>query len=127
MILESRGGWTEAALYLFVMRGIFTQTLYRYLERYAHNDAERRIFGHCLEDKARHLTYGIDHLRYAINHQDDQNLIVTQLCIIGERVLVRELKDVVLREALARRQARIDGRPLGDPEIGLADQHLPGL
>ncbi len=31
MILESRGGWTEAVLYLFVMRGLFTQTMYRYL------------------------------------------------------------------------------------------------
>jgi len=101
MILESRGGWTEAVLYLFVVRGLFTQTMYRYLERYAHNDAERTIFAHCLEDKARHLTYAIDHLRYAINHQDDQNLILQQLCMIGERVLVRELKDGVLREALA--------------------------
>jgi hypothetical protein len=100
MILESRGGWTEAALYLFVLRGLFTQTLYRYLERYANNDAERAIFGYCLQDKARHLTYGIDHLRYAVNHQDDQNLILQQLCIIGERVLVRELADPVLREAL---------------------------
>ena len=101
MILESRGGWTEAVLYLLVLRGLFAQTMYRYLERYAHNDAERMIFGRCLQDKARHLTYGIDHLRYAVNHQDDQNLILTQLCIIGERVLVRELKDTVLRGALA--------------------------
>jgi hypothetical protein len=100
MILESRGGWTEAVLYLFIMRGLFTQTMYRYLHRYAHNEAERTIFAHCLEDKARHLTYAIDHLRYAVNHQDDQNLILQQLCFIGERVLVRELKDVVLREAL---------------------------
>jgi hypothetical protein len=101
MILESRGGWTEAVLYLLVLRGLFTQTMYRYLERYAHSDAERVIFGRCLQDKARHLTYGIDHLRYAVNHQDDQNLILTQLCIIGERVLVRELRDTVLRSALA--------------------------
>src|SRR5262245_1234548 len=101
MILESRGGWTEAVLYLFVLRGLFTQTIYRYLDRYAQNAAARAIFAHCVDDKARHLTYGIDHLRYAVTHQDDQNLILQQLCIIGERVLVRELKDVVLREALA--------------------------
>jgi hypothetical protein len=100
MILESRGGWTEAVLYLFVLRGLFTQTIYRYLERHAHSAAERAIFGYCLQDKARHLTYGIDHLRYAVNHQDDQNLILQQLCIIGERVLVREFADPVLREAL---------------------------
>ncbi len=101
MILESRGGWTEAVLYLFVLRALFTQTMFRYLELHAHNDAEREIYKNCIEDKARHLTYGIDHLWYAINHQSDQKLIVSQLCIIGERVLVRELKDPVLREALA--------------------------
>ena len=101
MILESRGGWTETVLYLFVLRGLFTQTMLRYLERHAYNDAERVIYGHCLEDKARHLTYGLDHLKYAINHQDDQKLIVQQLCIIGERVLLRELRDPVLKEALA--------------------------
>jgi hypothetical protein len=88
-------------LYLFVLRGLFTQTMLRYLERYAYNDAERFIYGRCLQDKARHLTYGIDHLWYAINHQSDQKLIVQQLCFIGERVLVRELRDPVLREALA--------------------------
>jgi hypothetical protein len=101
MILESRGGWTETVLYLFLLRGLFTQTMLRYLTRHAHNAAERVIFGHCIEDSARHLTYGIDHLWYAINHQDDQKLIIQQLCIIGERVLVRELRDPVLREALA--------------------------
>ena len=101
MILESRGGWTETVLYLFVLRGLFTQTMLRYLERYATCDAERAIYGNCLEDKARHLTYGVDHLWYSINHQPDQKLITQQLCIIGERVLVRELKDPVLREALS--------------------------
>ena len=53
MILESRGGWTEAVVYLYLVRGLFTMTLYKYLERYAHNDAERFIYGHALEDKAR--------------------------------------------------------------------------
>ena len=101
MILESRGGWTETVLYLFLLRGLFTQTMLRYLERHAYNDAERVMYGHCVEDKARHLTYGLDHLWYAINHQDDQKLIVQQLCIIGERVLLRELRDPVLKEALA--------------------------
>ena len=101
MILESRGGWTETVLYLFVLRGLFTQTVLRYLERYATCDAERAIYGNCIEDKARHLTYGADHLWYSINHQPDQKLITQQLCIIGERVLVRELRDPVLREALS--------------------------
>jgi hypothetical protein len=101
MILESRGGWTEAVVYLFLLRGTFTITMLRYLERAACNEAERRLYGHALEDKARHLTYALEHLQYAIAHQDDMILIVQQLLFIGHSIFARELKDNVLREALA--------------------------
>ena len=101
MILESRGGWTEAVVYLLLLRGAFTLTLYRYLGRYAHNDAERFIFGHALADKARHVSYGLDHLKYAIAHVDDQRQIVRTLLFIGEGVVGRDMRDPVLAEALA--------------------------
>ncbi len=101
MILESRGGWTEAVVYLFLLRGTFTVTMLRYLERAAQNEAERCLYAHALEDKARHLTYGLEHLQYAIAHQQDMRLIMAQLLFIGHRVFARELKDDVLREALA--------------------------
>ena len=79
MILESRGGWTEAVVYLFLVRGVFTMTLYRYLGRYAHNDAERFIYGHALADKARQMTYALDHIRFAIAHLDDQRQVAATL------------------------------------------------
>jgi hypothetical protein len=101
MILESRGGWTEAVTYLFLLRGTFTMTLLRYLERAACNDAERSLYGHALEDKARHQTYALEHLRYAVAHQSDMRLILQQLLLIGHAIFARELKDNVLREALA--------------------------
>jgi hypothetical protein len=101
MILESRGGWTEAVSYLLLLRGTFTMTMLRYLERHATNPAERFLCQRVLQDKARHLTYGIEHLQYAIAHQDDMALILQQLLFIGDRIFARELKDKVLREALA--------------------------
>ena len=101
MVLESRGGWTETVAQLHLLRGLFTHTLYRHGLRFAHNAAEREIFARCLQDKARHLAYGIDHLRYAINHQEDQALILEQVLAIGENLFVRELEDPVMREALA--------------------------
>ncbi|MDA1074839.1 MAG: hypothetical protein O3A63_08800 [Proteobacteria bacterium] len=100
MILESRGGWTEAVTYLFLMRGTFTMTMLRYLERYAHNDAERALYRYTLQDKARQMTYGLEHLQYSIAHQDDMALIMQQLLFIGDRVWAREMKDHVLMEAL---------------------------
>lgn len=101
MILESRGGWTEAVVYLFLVRGVFTMTLYRYLGRYAHNDAERFIYGHALADKARHVTYALDHLKFALAHVEDQQLVTATLLAIGDNGLARDLRDPVLKEALA--------------------------
>lgn len=101
MILESRGGWTETVAVLHLLRGVFTQTLYRHGMAFAYNDAERAIFAHCLEDKSRHVHYGLEHLKYAIHHQEDQGLILEQVLAIGERFLMREMQDPVLREALA--------------------------
>ena len=57
MILESRGGWTEAVTYLFLLRGSYAMTILRYLERFAHNDAERFIYGRVIQDRARHMAY----------------------------------------------------------------------
>ncbi len=101
MILESRGGWTEAVVYLYLMRGVFTMTLYKYLERYAHNDAERFIYGRALADKARHVTYGLDHLKFAVAHVEDQRQVLAILLAIGDGGFGRDLADPVLREALA--------------------------
>ena len=101
MILESRGGWTEAVVYLFLVRGVFTMTLYRYLGRYAHNDAERFIYGHALADKARHMTYALDHLKFAMAHVEDQRTVTATLLAIGDGGFGRDLRDPVLKEALA--------------------------
>ena len=101
MILESRGGWTEAVVYLYLVRGVFTMTLYKYLERYAHNDAERFIYGHALADKARHVTYGLEHLKFALAHVEDQRTVVATLLAIGDGGFARDLGDPALKEALA--------------------------
>ena len=76
-------------------------TLYRYLGRYAHNDAERFIYGHALADKARHVTYALDHLKFALAHVEDQQLVTATLLAIGDNGFARDLRDPVLKEALA--------------------------
>ena len=101
MILESKGGWSETVLFLHLLRGTFTLTLYRHGEAFAHNAAEKVLFGRCVQDKARHIAYGLAHLRYAITHQQDKALVFKRLLSIGETVLARELTDPVLVEALA--------------------------
>ena len=101
MILESRGGWSETSLFLHLLRGTFTMTIYRYGEAFATNPADKFIFGRCLQDKARHMAYGMAHLRYAITHAPDKALVFQRLLAVGEAVLARELNDPVLSESLA--------------------------
>ena len=101
MILESKGGWSETSLFLHILRGIFILTIYRYGERFAHNPAEKALFGLAMQDKARHVAYGMQHLRYAVTHQQDKDTVFQRLLNIGERVFVRELQDPVLLEPLA--------------------------
>jgi hypothetical protein len=101
MILESKGGWSETSLLLHLLRGLFIQTIYRYGERFAHNPAEKVLFGHALQDKARHTAYGLQHLRYAVTHKQDKALVFQRLLNIGERVFAREMKEPVMLEPLA--------------------------
>ena len=101
MIIESRGGWSETALLLYMLRGLFTFTIYRYGSILANNDAEKAIFEKSVQDKARHLSYGIEHLRYAMTRQDDKNLGFNSLLGIGERLVARECREPIVLEPLA--------------------------
>ncbi len=101
MVLESRGGWTEAAVYLYLLRGSFAMQLYRYLLNYAHNETERQIYGRIIQDQARHQAYGLDHLKYSISSRPESGKICTTLLNIGEMMFSRELNEPVLRSALA--------------------------
>lgn len=101
IILESTGGWSEAALFLYLLRGTLTFILYRYGEVLAHNPAEKMLFRLCLQDKARHMAYGLEHLRYVIAHRPEKELVFHNLLNVGEPMLVRDLDDPVLPEAMA--------------------------
>ena len=101
MILESKGGWSETSLLLHLLRGTFIAAVYRYGERYANNPAEKVLFARAMQDKARHLAYGFQHLRYAVAHKDDKAAIFNQLLGIGERIFARELKEPALLEPMA--------------------------
>ena len=101
-VLEVRGGWTETAVLLYIMRGTLTLLLYRYGEAYAHNAAEKHLFRLALQDKARHLAYGMAHLKYAIERKGQGYARGLQYFLVGaEQDLAKEMQDPVLWEALA--------------------------
>ena len=101
-LLESRAGWTETSLYLYILRGTLTLLLYRYGEAYAHNPAEKQLFRRCIQDKSRHMAYGMAHLKYAIDEKGPDYAFGLRRLMGGvERDLASEMKDPVLWEALA--------------------------
>jgi len=101
-LLESRAGWTETAMLLYILRGTFTLLLYRYGEAYAHNLAEKYMFRRCMEDKARHLAYGLAHVKYACDEKGEDYAIGLSRVMRGiERDLAKEMQDPVTWEALA--------------------------
>ena len=101
-ILECRSGWTETALYLHILRGTLTVLLYRYGELYAKNPAEKLIFRLCLQDKARHLAYGMAHVKYATDSKgQDYSLSLLHLIDSAEKDMALEFEDPILWEALA--------------------------
>ena len=63
MLLESRAGWTETAMLLYLVRGLFTRTIYRYLAAYAPSPVEALIGRQALQDKSRHIAYGMQHIK----------------------------------------------------------------
>ena len=100
VILQSKNDWTSTSLFLHVLRGSFTQTLYRYGELYAHNPAEKAMFARCLQDKARHLTYSLAHIKYSFSQQPGKERVFQRVLSIAESQMVRDLKDPVLPESL---------------------------
>ena len=101
-LMEARAGWTEVSIFLYVIRGSLTLLLYRYGEAYARNAADKYMFRRCLEDKARHMAYGMAHLKYAVeNREPNYALGLNNLMRGVERDLVQDMKDPVLWEALA--------------------------
>ena len=101
LLLESRGGWTEALAGLTLNRGLFVLTMCRFLERHAYNEAERHIYANVIQDLSRLISYGIDHLKFAIAHDEEKKPSVRTTLAIGEVMFARDLSDPALREALA--------------------------
>ena len=101
-LMEVRAGWTEAAVYLYIIRGTLTQWMLRYAEAYALSQAEKYLFRKCLEDKARHIAYGLAHVKYAVENSDPTFALgLNNLMRAVEGDLSKEMRDPVIWEALA--------------------------
>lgn len=100
-VVDARN-FTEMISIQFALQDSLTLAQYIYGEKYAKNPAEKYIFAHAMQDKARHLAYGITHLKYVMMHRADRRDEIQRYLDKGEGMLLMDdKKDPSTREAFA--------------------------
>ncbi len=100
-VVDARN-FTEMASIQMVLQDSLTLAQYQYLEKYARNPAEKYIAAHVLQDKARHVAYGISHIKYVMMHRSDRRDEIQRYLDKGEGMLLQDdKKDPATREAFA--------------------------
>lgn len=84
--------FTEMAVIQFVLQNSLTMSEYAFGEKYAKNPAEKFIFAHAMQDKARHVAYGFSHLKYVLLHKADRREEVQRYLDKGEAMLLQDDK-----------------------------------
>ena len=101
-MVETRAGWPEVSVSLYIARGTLTMLLYRFGAHFATNPVDRRIFGLCLQDKARHMAYGLAMLKLTVAVKGvDFGVSLRRILGSIEKDMAGEMKDPVLWEAMA--------------------------
>ncbi len=93
--------FTETITIQMVIQDGFTLGQYQYCERYAPTAAEKALFRLAMQDKARHIAYGIAHLKYVLLHRQERRKEIYTYLNKGEALLVADDKDTATREAFA--------------------------
>ncbi len=100
-VVDARN-FTEMLTIQMVLQDSLTLAQYQYLEKYAKNPAEQYIAAHCIQDKARHLAYGISHIKYVMMHRADRREEMQRYLDKGEGMMLQDdKKDPATREAFA--------------------------
>jgi hypothetical protein len=100
-VVDARN-FTEMCSIQMVLQDSLTLAQYQYLEKYAKNPAEQYIAAHVMQDKARHVAYGITHLKYVMMHRADRRDEIQRYLDKGEGMMLQDdRKDPATREAFA--------------------------
>jgi len=99
--------YPAASLSWNLMLGSGLLTLYRFLAAIAPSAVERRIFSFAIQDKARHVAYGMGHMRYHLARQPNQAAVLAEYLDRTEHCLLGVLAAPELVEAMVL----IAGRP----------------
>lgn len=100
VIIDARA-WTETSVILHILSNSITMGIYQIGSYVAHNEAESLMFRLCMQDTARQIAYGIQHLKYFLARHQERRPEVHNYLNKAEAVYAfEESKDTPLREAL---------------------------
>lgn len=100
-VIDSRN-FSEMAVIQLVLHDSLTLAEYQFGEMHAKNPAEQFIFARAMQDKARHIAYGISHLKYLLMHRAPRREEVERYLDKGEAMLLTDdKKDDATRAAFA--------------------------
>ena len=101
-MVETRAGWPEVSVSLYIARGTLSLLLYRFGTHFATNPVDRKLFALCLQDKARHMAYGMAMLKSSVAVKGvDFGVSLRRILGSIEKDMAGELRDPVLWEAMA--------------------------
>ncbi|MGB2694382.1 MAG: hypothetical protein WBD55_04245 [Dehalococcoidia bacterium] len=93
--------FTEMVMVQMILQDGFTLVQYEFGEKYAPTVAEQYIFRMGMQDKARHIAYGLAHLKYVLLNRPDRRQELERYLDKGEAMLCSDDRDTATREAFA--------------------------
>jgi hypothetical protein len=98
-IIDCRS-WTEVSVVMHILSTSHLMGVFQMGEYFARNEAESQIFRFCIQDAARQLAYGTQHLKYFLLKHDERRKEVQHFLNKAEAIYVyEEEKDTPFREA----------------------------
>jgi hypothetical protein len=114
-ILEAPDYTTASALMHIFGEG-FVLTLFRQGEFLAPTEVEKTIFRLCMQDEARHVAYGVKHLKYFLERHPDRAEQVHAILDLGEQAIFT----LTLEPQTSEPRAILAGGGLANIELGMA-------
>jgi hypothetical protein len=113
-ILEAPDYTTASALMHIFGEG-FVLTLFRQGEFLAPTEVEKAIFRLCMQDEARHVAYGVKHLKYFLERHPDRAEQVHKILDLGEQAIFT----LTLEPQTSEPRAILAGGGIANIELGM--------
>ncbi len=94
----------------------FVLTLFRQGEFLAPTEVEKKIFSLCMQDEARHVAYGVKHLKYLLERHPERESEIHSILEVGEQAIF----SLTLEPQTSEPRAILAGGGLDNIELGMA-------